>query len=157
MKIGFANDHRGYELKEKLKEKLKDLNYEVKDYGSYSTESVDYPDFAFKLANAVVDKEVDYGVAICGSGIGISIACNKVKGIRCARVTTVEDVIATRNDNDSNIVAFSGDLREDLALEIVKKFITTPHSEEEKHHRRIKKILNYEENNQWVESFSYTY
>lgn len=148
MKIGFANDHRGYELKEKLKEKLMDLNYEVKDYGSYSTESVDYPDFAFQLAKAVIDKEVDYGVAICGSGIGISIACNKVKGIRCARVTTVEDVFATRNDNDSNIVAFSGDLREDLALEIVKKFITTPYSEEEKHHRRVKKILNYEENNQ---------
>ena len=79
MKIGIANDHRGYELKTKLKEKLQDQNYEVVDYGTYSTESVDYPDFAFRLGRAVVDKEVNYGVAICGSGIGISIACNKVK------------------------------------------------------------------------------
>lgn len=147
MKIGFANDHRGYELKEKLKEKLTDLNYEIIDYGSYSTESVDYPDFAFQLGKAVADNVVNYGVAICGSGIGISIACNKVKKVRCARVTTVADAVATRNDNNSNIVAFSGDLKEDLALEIIKKFITTPYSEEEKHHRRVKKILNYEENN----------
>lgn len=147
MKIGFANDHRGYELKEKLKQELTKLNYEVIDYGTYSTESVDYPDFAFRLGNAVVDKEVDYGVAICGSGIGISIACNKVKGIRCARVTTVEDAIVTRNDNDSNIVAFGEKVLPDVALKIVKTFITTPHSEEEKHHRRVNKILNYEANN----------
>lgn len=147
MKLGFANDHRGYELKEKLKEKLSELGYEIKDYGTYSTDSVDYPDFAFELSKAVVEKEVDYGVAICGSGIGISIACNKVKGIRCARVTTVNDAIVTRNDNDSNIVAFSGDLSEELALEIIKTFITTPHSIEEKHHRRVKKITDYEENN----------
>ena len=92
-------------------------------------------------------KQVDYGVAICGSGIGISIACNKVKGIRCARVTSLEDVIVTRNDNDSNIVAFSGDLSNELALDIVKKFFNTPHSTEEKHHRRVNKLKKYEESN----------
>lgn len=155
MKIGFANDHRGYELKEKLKKDLEELNYEVVDYGSYSTNSVDYPDFAFSLGRAVVDKKVDFGVAICGSGIGISIACNKVKGIRCARVTNVKDVIATRNDNDANIVAFSGDLEESTALNIVKTFVTTPCSEEEKHKRRRNKIAEFEEKTLWVaNSFS---
>lgn len=147
MKIGIASDHRGYKLKEYLKEVLPTLNYEVVDFGTNGEESTDYPDYAFPLADAVVQKEVDYGVAICGSGIGISIACNKVKGIRCARVTTVEDVIVTRNDNDSNILAFSGDVTESLAVEMIKTFIETPHSSEEKHHRRVNKIINYEENN----------
>lgn len=147
MKIGFANDHRGYELKEKLKKSLLEKKYDVIDYGTYSTEFVDYPDFAFRLGNAINNNEVDYGVAICGSGIGISIACNKVKGIRCARVTNVEDVIATRNDNNSNIVAFSGNIPEKEALEIVETFVTTKASTEEKHLRRIKKIQEYEENN----------
>ena len=83
MRIGIASDHRGYKLKEQLKHML---DYEFIDYGTYSEESCDYPDFAFKLGEAVRDNKVDFGVAICGSGIGISIACNKVKGIRCAKV-----------------------------------------------------------------------
>ncbi len=147
MKIGIANDHRGYELKTKLKEKLQDQNYEVVDYGTYSTESVDYPDFAFRLGRAVVDKEVNYGVAICGSGIGISIACNKVKGIRCAKVTTSEEAKVTRIDNNSNIVAFGEKTSIDEALKIVKTFVETAFSTEEKHYRRVQKIISYEENN----------
>ena len=147
MKIGIASDHRGYKLKEYLKKELPNLKYEVIDFGTINEESTDYPDYAFKLSEAVVKKEVEYGVAICGSGIGISIACNKVKGIRCARVTNKEDAMVTRNDNDSNIVAFSEKISESLALEIVQTFITTPHSTEEKHHRRVGKIISYEENN----------
>ena len=147
MKIGFANDHRGYKLKQKLKQKLESLNYEVEDYGTYSTESVDYPDYAFKLGKAVVKKKIDFGVAICGSGIGISIACNKVKGIRCAKVSSKEEAKITRIDNDSNIIAFGEKTPINTALKMILLFINTEFSSEEKHHRRVNKIIEYEENN----------
>ena len=145
MKIGFASDHRGYELKGLLKEALIKEGYEIVDYGTDSEESTDYPDYAFKLGEAVANNIVDFGVAICGSGIGISIACNKVKGVRCAKVSEVEEAKYTRNDNNSNIVAFGEKVPFDKALEIVKTFINTPFSDEEKHHRRVNKIINYEE------------
>ncbi len=145
MKIGIACDHRGYELKEYLKEKLTEEEYKIEDFGTFSTESVDYPDYAFKLSTAVVDKKVDFGVAICGSGIGISIACNKVKGVRCAKVSNKEEAEITRIDNDSNIVAFGEKTSKEDALTIVKTFINTPFSNLEKHKRRINKIKEYEE------------
>ena len=132
-------------LKEKLKEALIKENYEVIDYGTNSKESTDYPDYAFILGENVVNKNVDYGVAICGSGIGISIACNKVKGVRCAKVTTKEEAEVTRIDNDSNIVAFGEKTSFEEALEIVKTFINTKFSNLEKHNRRINKIKAYEE------------
>ena len=147
MKIGLASDHRGYKLKEYLKQVLPTQNYEIYDYGTNSEESTDYPDYAFALGEAVVSKQVDFGVAICGSGIGISIACNKVKGIRCAKVSNKEEAQVTRIDNNSNIVAFSEKVSETDALEIVKTFITTNASLEEKHIRRVNKIIAYEENN----------
>ena len=146
MKIGIANDHRGYELKKYLTEELEKEGYEVVNYGTNSTDSVDYPDFAFKLGEEVVDKKVDFGVAICGSGIGISIACNKVNGVRCAKVSNKEEAKYTREDNDANIVAFGEKTSKEEALEIVKTFIKTPFSNLEKHERRISKITNYEEN-----------
>lgn len=145
MKIGIANDHRGYELKQYLKEKLQELGYEVLDYGTFSTDSVDYPEYAFKLSTNVVEKNVDYGIAICGSGIGISIACNKVKGIRCAKVSNVEEAKYTRIDNDANIVALGEKIEKEEALEIVKTFIKTPFSNLEKHIRRINAIKEYED------------
>ena len=145
MKIGLASDHRGYKLKEALIKELTNRNYEVVDYGTNSEESTDYPDYAIKLGENIVNKSVDYGVAICGSGIGISIACNKVKGIRCAKVDSINDVIATRNDNDTNIVAFGENKTIEEALELVLTFINTPCSMEEKHKRRRNKIINYEE------------
>ena len=143
MKLGIASDHRGYHLKEKIKEKIE--NTEILDFGTNSEESCDYPDYAFKLGEAVANKEVDYGIAICGSGIGISIACNKVKGVRCAKVSNVEEARITRIDNNSNIVAFKEDVPLDEALEIIYTFINTNFSEEEKHHRRVDKIIKYEE------------
>ena len=143
MKIGIASDHRGYELKEFLKSNL--TGYEVADYGTNDTDSVDYPDYGFKLAEKVRDKEVEYGIAICGSGIGISIACNKVRGIRCAKVTTKEEAIYTRNDNDANVIALSSETPKEEALEIVNKFLQTPFSNDERHLRRIEKIKKYEE------------
>ena len=147
MRIGLASDHRGYKLKEYLKEELSKLDYEVEDYGTNSEESTDYPDYAFALGEAIVASKVNKGIAICGSGIGISIACNKVKGIRCARVTNKEDAKVTRIDNDSNIIAFGEKHLPEEALEMVKAFLETEHSEEEKHHRRVNKIKKYEEEN----------
>ena len=147
MKIGLASDHRGYNLKTQLIEELTKEGYEVIDFGTNSEESTDYPDYAFALGASVVKKEVDFGVAICGSGIGISIACNKVKGIRCAKVDSVKEATATRLDNDSNIIAFGEKMTFEEAIELVKTFISTPTSNEEKHVRRRNKIKAYEENN----------
>ncbi len=144
MKIGFASDHRGFKLKEDLINYFND-SYEIVDYGTNSEESTDYPDYAFKLGEAVVRKEIDFGVAICGSGIGISIACNKVKGVRCAKVVNEEEAKYTRIDNNSNIVAFGEKTALEDAIEIVKAFINTPFSNLEKHNRRINKITMYEE------------
>ena len=146
MKIGLASDHRGYPLKEELKVELENKGYETVDCGTNSTESTDYPDYAYILGDKVVKKEVDFGVAICGSGIGISIACNKVKGIRCAKVDSLEDVKVTRNDNDANIIAFGEKTPKDVAIEWIETFIHTPASLEENHVRRRNKIKNYEEN-----------
>ena len=145
MKIGFASDHRGYYLKEEVKNELVKRNYEVVDYGTNSTASTDYPDYAFKLGEAVVEGKVDFGVAICGSGIGISIAANKVKGIRCAKVSNYKEAEITRMHNDSNIVAFGEETPIEEAKRIVSTFINTPFSNEEKHQRRINKIKEYEE------------
>ena len=147
MRIGLASDHRGYNLKNELIEFLENEGYEVEDCGAFNNESTDYPDYAFKLGESVANKDVDFGVAICGSGIGISIACNKVKGIRCAKVSNIEETIATRVDNDSNIVAFGEKMPLETAKEIVVTFINTKTSEEEKHVRRRNKIKEYEEEN----------
>lgn len=144
IKIGIASDHRGYILKGQIIDRLMD-KYDITDCGAYSEESVDYPDYAFKLGNLVADKDVDFGIAICGSGIGISIACNKVKGVRCAKVSSSEEAEVTRNDNNANIVAFSASTSLDNALKIIDKFINTPFSNEERHQRRIDKITRYEE------------
>lgn len=144
MKIGFASDHRGYKLKKQLIEQLQD-EYEIIDYGTSSEVSTDYPDYAFLLGENVSTKKVDFGIAICGSGIGISIACNKVLGVRCAKVTTAEEAKITRIDNDANIVAFGENTTFLDALNIVKTFVSTDHPSMEKHDRRIRKIKEYEE------------
>lgn len=144
IKIGIASDHRGYILKEQIIDRLMN-QYDITDCGTTSEESVDYPDCAFKLGNLVADKDVDFGIAICGTGIGISIACNKVKGVRCAKVDTKEEAIATRVDNDSNIIAFGEKMPLEKAVELITIFIETKASEEEKHVRRRQKIKEYEE------------
>ena len=141
MKVGIVSDHRGYELKKELVKEL--TNYELIDYGTYSTESVDYPDYAFLLGDKVVKKEVDYGIAICGSGIGISIACNKVNGRRCAKVNTVLDAKMTRLDNDANGIALSAKTNKNDAIELINTFLETSFSNEERHINRINKIKNY--------------
>ena len=145
MKIGIISDHRGYELKKQIIKKFKEC--EIVDYGTDSTKSVDYPEYAFKLGKKIVKKEVDFGIAICGSGIGMSIALNKVKGVRCARVSSIKDVIITRRDNNSNAIAFSADIKFDRVLRMLEELINTPFSTEERHTRRINMIKEYEKNN----------
>lgn len=142
MKIGIVSDHRGYKLKQEI---VNSINYEIIDYGTYSEESVDYPDYAFTLGEKVINGDVLFGVAICGSGIGISIACNKVKGIRCAKVTNKDEAFYTRNDNDANVVAFSAVTDIEDALNIINTFVSTPFSNEKRHINRINKIKKYEE------------
>ena len=148
MKIVVGSDHAGYELKEAVKQKLISEGHEVVDAGCNSTESVDYPIYGKAVGRAVVSGEAERGIAICGSGIGISIACNKVKGIRAARVVSSEDVLETRTDNDANIICLSEKLSTDEAYSLVKKFIETPFSTEERHHRRIEKIAKYEDSHE---------
>ena len=143
MKIIIASDHKGYKLKEEIK-KILGKQYEIIDLGTSSEESVDYPDYAFKLCKEVI-KNKCFGVVICGSGIGMSIACNKVKGIRCARVNTVWDAYITRNDNDSNVIALNSTMSIKRAIRYVEEFVTTPFSFDERHKRRISKINEYEQ------------
>lgn len=145
MKVGIACDHRGYKLKEKLKGYLEKKGYEVLDLGTNSSEMVDYSDYGIELGERVRDKKVDLGIAICGTGIGISIACNKVKGVRCARVTNSRDAKETRIHNNANVVALSSKLFFFEAKDIVDKFLTTEYVEEERFERRINKITKYED------------
>ena len=140
MKLGFASDHRGYKLKKDLISKLNELGYTIIDYGTNSEESCDYPDYAYKLGMGIINHDVDYGIAICGSGIGISIALNKIVGVYCAKVDNKIDAYHTRCDNNTNCVAFNGEKSLDEALEIVKTFVETEFSNLDKHIRRINKI-----------------
>ena len=144
MILGFASDHRGYKLKNELVKYFKDNGYNIIDYGTYSEESCDYPDYAFKLGNVILSKEVNYGIAICGSGIGISIALNKMKGIYCAKISNPEEAIHTRLDNDTNCIAIGENMELKSAILSIEKFINTEYSFLEKHNRRIKKVKQIE-------------
>ena len=142
---GIASDHAGFELKEKLKKELKD--YQIIDYGTMVDTSVDYPDYAFKIGESIANKGIKLGILICKTGIGMSIACNKVRGVRCAKVDNVEEAKLTRLHNNSNVIAVSA-LNKN-ALEIVKTFLDTEFSNEERHIRRINKITEYEEKHEY--------
>lgn len=140
MKIGIGSDHGGYELKEEIKKHLEGKNIEVIDYGTNSTESVDYPDFGKAVSKAVVEEEVDRGIVVCGTGIGISIAANKVKGIRCALCNDSFSARMSRAHNDANVLALGGRTTGTaLALDIVDTFIKEEF-EGDRHSRRINKI-----------------
>lgn len=138
--LGIACDHAGYVLKEKLKNELEQEGYEFKDYGTYSEESSDYPDFAHPLANAVENKEHLYGITLCGSGNGINMTSNKHQGIRAALCWNVEISELARLHNDANICSIPARFVDyNLAKEIVKKFLNTKF-EGGRHLRRIEKI-----------------
>ena len=144
LNLGFASDHRGYKLKSELISYYQKNGYHIIDYGTNSTISCDYPDYAYKLGNALLKKEVDFGVAICGSGIGISIALNKMKGIYCAKVSTPSEARLCKSHNNANVIAISEELPEEIIIEIVNNFIVTPFSNVNKYIRRNDMIKEME-------------
>ncbi|MGM9849525.1 MAG: RpiB/LacA/LacB family sugar-phosphate isomerase [Bacilli bacterium] len=144
MKIGIASDHKGYETKEKLKNYF-GKKYEIIDYGTNSTERTDYPIYGIKIGEKVRDKEVDYGIAICGSAIGISIACNKVKGIRCGKVNTVKEAIHAKTHDHVNVIAISGEEKLKKNIKIIEAFLNSKEiTEDPIYKQRIDEITRYE-------------
>ena len=139
--IALGNDQAGYGLKQEVMKYLDEQGIAYKDYGSYSEDSVDYPVYAKKVAHAVADGECEKGILICGTGIGISIAANKVKGIRAALCHDTFSAQATREHNDANILAMGARvIGPGLALKIVETFLTTEFSHAERHARRVSMI-----------------
>ncbi len=144
MKISIGADHAGYELKEKIKQHLAQQGIEIEDEGTVSNESVDYPDFARKVGEDVSNKKVDFGVLVCGSGVGMAIAASKVPGVRAANVTSLYEAQMSREHNDANVLAVGARiLNEDDAFAIVEKWLHTPFAGG-RHRRRVDKITEIE-------------
>ena len=144
MQIAIACDHGGFRLKNVLIENMKAQGVEVVDFGTYSEESCDYPDYASKAAKAVANGECDRGVVVCGTGIGVSITANKVKGIRCALCHDVFSAKATRAHNDANMIAMGQRvIGEGLAVEILNAWLHTEF-EGGRHIKRIEKMMALE-------------
>ena len=145
MKVAIACDHAALELKNAVKKHLTDRGFEVVDFGINEPGSVDYPDYALPVAEAVASGKADKGILICGTGIGMSICANKVKGIRCALCSDTFSARATREHNDANMLAFGERVvGGGLALDIVDAFLDTPFSNAERHVKRIDKITAIE-------------
>ena len=139
--IAIGSDQGGYELKQVILEHLKERGLEYKDLGSYGPESVDYPIYAKKVAEAILSKEADKGILICGTGIGVSITANRYPGIRAAHCTDCFCAEATRMHNDANIICLGGRVTgPGLAVMLVDTFLDTPFSGAERHQRRIEMI-----------------
>lgn len=144
MKVAIGCDHGGFHLKETIKDVLKDMQIEFTDFGTYSTESVDYPDIAAPVANAVAAGEYDRGILICGTGIGIGIAANKVDGIRAALCHDTFSAHASREHNNANILTMGERvIGPGLATDIVKIWLTTDFAGG-RHERRVAKIADLE-------------
>jgi ribose 5-phosphate isomerase B len=140
MKLAIAADHAGFSLKEKLKKYLQEQNHEVKDFGTNSEQSVDFPDFAHPVANAVEKKDVDFGLLMCGSGNGINMAANKHSGVRAALCWNSEIAKLARQHNDANILTLPARfIEEGEAKKCVDVFLSTPF-EGGRHEGRVKKI-----------------
>jgi ribose 5-phosphate isomerase B len=145
MKIAFASDHRGFKLKNKLMEYLKNKGYAVSDFGTYSTDSCDYPDYIYPASLAVKNKKADRAIVICYTGIGSCIAANKVKGVRAALVYSIKNATLARKHNNSNVLVLPSDL---LRFEYIKKVVNSwikTGFEGGRHLRRVKKISEIEE------------
>lgn len=147
MIISLGCDHGAYKLKEQVKNHLTSIGHKVEDFGCFSLDSVDYPDFAFKAAEAVRDGAAERGIVLCTTGIGVCICANKVKGVRCALCTDVNSASMTRKHNDSNVLALgAGIICNELAINIVDTWLSTAF-EGGRHLRRVEKISNYEKTN----------
>lgn len=144
MIIGIASDHRGVHLKQAIIKELQKHNYTIKNYGTDKTESADFPDYAVALSKAVIAKEVEFGIAICGTGIGMSIACNKISGIRCAKIDSIIDAKMAKQHNYANIIAFGEKTTLRKALKMIMIYIKESNNLEEKYQRRNKKIIMLE-------------
>ena len=143
--IAIACDHGGYALKETVKKHLLELGYEVRDFGTDSLDSCDYPDYAALAAQAVADGTCEKGIVICTTGIGVSIVANKINGIRCALCSDILSAEMTRRHNDTNMLAMgAGIVGSNLALAIVDKWLTTEF-EGGRHQRRVDKIMALEQ------------
>jgi ribose 5-phosphate isomerase B len=144
MRVAIGADHAGFELKEKVRARLAAEGIEVADHGTVSNESVDYPDFARAVAHEVADHRADLGILVCGSGIGMAIAANKVPGVRAANVTNEYEAQMSREHNDANVLAIGARiLDEEKALQIVDKWLHTPFAGG-RHQRRVDKISDIE-------------
>jgi ribose 5-phosphate isomerase B len=143
MRIAIGSDHAAVALKTRVKEALKDLNIDVLDLGTEGDQSVDYPDYAKKVAQAVVSKSVDFGIAMCGTGIGISIAANKVKGIRAALVYDQLTARLAKEHNNANVIAIGGrTTTPEDAIQMIEAFVNARF--ETRHQKRIDKITALE-------------
>ena len=139
--IAIGSDHGGFALKEKVVAYLTQKGYDLKDVGCYDLSSVDYPAYGHAVGKAVASGECEYGIVICTTGIGISIAANKVPGVRCALCSEPHSAHMTREHNNANVLAMGGGLiGENMAYKIVDEFLTTEFSVEEKHHRRVNQL-----------------
>lgn len=146
MNIGITNDHRGLRVKQFLTEYLQTLGYNIIDYGTDSEEPADFPDYAKKLGLGLQNDEVSLGIAICGTGIGMSIALNKMKGIYCAKVSTQSESALSKAHNNANVIAISEEMDKELMKEVIKTFIETPFTNIDRYKRRNDKIKDIENN-----------
>lgn len=146
MKIAIGCDHGALDLKNTVVAHLEKKGYEVQDFGTYTLDSCDYPDYAAQAAKAVAAGTCDKGIVLCTTGIGVSIAANKIKGIRCALLSDVMSARMTREHNDTNVMALgAGVVGQMLALEIVDTWLGTEFSHNERHQRRINKVMALEQ------------
>jgi ribose 5-phosphate isomerase B len=147
VRIAVGNDHRGVNVKLSVVDLLNNLHHEYKDFGSNGTESVDYPDFAKSVAEAVSKGGYDYGILVCGTGIGMCIAANKIRGIRAALCRTVFDAVRARQHNDANVLCLASETVElSVNLEIVKAFLSSTF-DGGRHMRRVDKVRALETDN----------
>jgi len=145
MKVALGSDHGGFELKEAIKKHLNRKGIEFADYGTFNNESVDYPDYGRITAEAIMKEECDRGIVVCGTGIGISLAANKVKGIRCALVSEEYSARMAKAHNNANMIAMGGRvIGEGIAIGIVDAWLETEF-EGGRHERRVEKIMEIEE------------
>ena len=145
MKIAIGCDHGALELKNVMVAHLEKQGHQVKDFGTYTKDSCDYPEFAAAAAQAVANGECDKGIVLCTTGIGVSITANKIKGIRCALLSDVMSARMTREHNDTNVMAIgAGVVGQMLALEIADTWLGTEFSHEARHQRRIDKVMALE-------------
>jgi ribose 5-phosphate isomerase B len=143
MKIAIAADQGGFTLKQDLVRWLGEQGHAVDDLGTDSIDSVDYPDYGYKLAEGIAAGRFDRGIALCGSGIGISIAVNRIPAARCALVSEPVSARLAREHNDANVIALGGRLiGADMARECIEVFLTTPFSHGERHERRVEKLTS---------------